>query len=54
MQVQPPRRIHTESYYTGGERVSGLHDLLSHHHTPNGKRIQVSVADISQVGGGEN
>ena len=26
----------TESYYTEAVRVSGLHDLLSHHHRPNG------------------
>ena len=53
MQLQLPQTTHTESYYTGAERVSGLHDLLSLHHTPNGKRIQVPAGDISEVEGGE-
>ena len=35
------------------KRVSGLQDMLSCHHRPNGKRIQVPVGDIFQVGGGE-
>ena len=51
--MQPPRKTDTESYYTGAERLSGLHDLLSLHDRPNGKRIQVPVGDISQVGRGE-
>ena len=38
-----------KSYYTGAKRASGLHDLLSHHHRPNGKHIQVPVGNISQV-----
>ena len=46
-------RLQTESYYTGAKRVSWLHNLLIHHHRPNGKCIQVPVGDISQVEGGE-
>ena len=30
-------------------RANGLHDLLSHHHRPNGKHIEVPVGNISQV-----
>ena len=48
-QIQPQRKIDMESYYTEVKRVSGLHDVLSRHHRPDGER----VGDISQVGGGE-
>ena len=51
-QKRPSRKTDTESYYTGAERVSGLHDLLSCHHRPNKERIQVPMGDISQAGEG--
>ena len=47
VQVQPPGKTDTESYYTRAKSISGLHDLLSRHRRPNGKRVQVPVGDIS-------
>ena len=48
-QVQPPRKTDTESYYAGAEKVSGLNDLLSRQHRPDGKHTQVPVGDIPEV-----
>ena len=45
--LQTAMKDRNESYYTGVIRISGLHDLLSRHHRPNGEGMQMPVGDIS-------
>ena len=42
-----PQKTGTVSSYIGATTVSELHNLLSHHHRPNGEDIQMPVDDIS-------